>query len=57
VPRDAVARLGDRLAALREDEEFDRLLVDAGMIVQELGVIGGVANEGVVQQTAMFPWR
>ncbi len=44
----------DQLAALREDEEFQRLQVDAGLIVEELGVIGGVANEGVAQQTAMF---
>jgi hypothetical protein len=44
----------DQLAALREDEEFQRLQVDAGLIVEELGVIGGFANEGVAQQMAMF---
>ena len=44
----------DQLAALREDEEFERLLVDAGLIVEELGVISGVANDGVAQQMAMF---
>jgi hypothetical protein len=44
----------DQLAALREDEEFEQLQVDAGLIVEELGVIGGVANAGVAQQMAMF---
>ena len=43
-----------QLAAIREDEEFQRLLVDAGLIVDELGVVGGVANEGVAEQITMF---
>ena len=44
----------DQLAALREDEEFQRLQVDAGLIVEELGVIGGVVNEGVAEQVAIY---
>ena len=44
----------DQLSALREDEEFERLLVDASLIVEELGLVGGVANEGVARQITMF---
>lgn len=44
----------DQLAALRENEEFQRLLLDAQMIVEELGVVGGFANEGVAQQVTMY---
>jgi hypothetical protein len=44
----------EQLAELREDAEFQRLLVDAGLVVEELGLVGGVANEGVAQQMAMF---
>jgi len=52
-PKGATAGV-EILDELREDEEFERLLVDAGLIVQELGVVSGVANEGVAQQMAMF---
>lgn len=44
----------DQLSALREDEEFQRLLVDASLIVEELGLVGGFANEGVARQVTMF---
>jgi hypothetical protein len=43
-----------QLAAMRDDEEFQRLQVDAGLIVDELGVVGGFANEGVARQVTMF---
>jgi hypothetical protein len=44
----------DQLAAIRENEEFQRLTVDAGLIVEELGIVGGFANEGVAQQVTMY---
>jgi hypothetical protein len=44
----------EQLATLREDAEFRRLLVDASLIVEELGVVGGAANEGVAQQIEMY---
>ena len=44
----------EQLAVLREDEGFQRLQVDASLIVDELGVIGGVVNEGVAEQMAIF---
>ena len=43
-----------QLAALRENEEFMRLLADAQLIVEELGVVGGFANEGVARQVTMY---
>ena len=44
----------DQLGALREDEEFRRILIDASLIVDELGVVDGFANEGVARQLALF---
>ena len=43
-----------QLAAIRDDEEFQRLQVDAALIVDELGVVGGFANEGIARQVTMF---
>jgi hypothetical protein len=43
-----------QLAALREDEEFRRLLVDASLVVDELGVVEGFANEGVAREMAIY---
>lgn len=44
----------EQLAALRQDEEFLRNMVDASLIVEELGIVEGYTNEGVAQQMAMF---
>jgi hypothetical protein len=44
----------DQLAALRESEEFQRLLAGANLIVEELGVVSGVANEAIAGQVALF---
>jgi hypothetical protein len=43
-----------QLADLRDDEEFRRLLVDANLIVERLGLVGGYVNEGVARQVQMF---
>ena len=44
----------DRLSALREAEDFQRLLADAALIIDELGVVGGFANEGIARQMEIY---
>ncbi len=44
----------DQLATLRHDDEFRRIIVDASLIVDELGVVEGFANEGVAQEMAIY---
>jgi hypothetical protein len=44
----------DQLAALREDEEFRRILFDASLIVDELGVVDGYANEGIARELTLY---
>jgi len=43
-----------QIAALSEDEEFKRSVLDASMIVDDLNVIAGYANEGVGAQMMLF---
>jgi hypothetical protein len=45
---------GAQIAALSEDEEFRRAILDAAMIVDDLNVMPGYMNEGVGPQMAMF---
>ena len=44
----------DQLNALRQDQEFRRILVDASLIVDELGVVDGFANEGIAREMAVY---
>ena len=44
----------EQLAAVRADDEFRRNLIDANLIVEELGVVSGWMNEGVAPQMALF---
>jgi hypothetical protein len=44
----------EQLAALREDETFGRLMVDAQLIVDDLRVVDGYANAGVVHQLELY---
>ena len=44
----------EQLAALRENREFMRITVDAQMIVENLALIDGFANQGVADQVAMY---
>lgn len=44
----------EQLNALREDQEFQRIQVDASLIVNELGLLDGYTNEGVGQQIALY---
>jgi hypothetical protein len=43
-----------QLAALREAEDFQRLLTDASLIIEELGIVGGFANEGIARQIEIY---
>ena len=44
----------EQLAEVRADPEFQRNLFDASMIVDELGVVDGYANEGIAPQMALY---
>lgn len=43
-----------QIMAVGEDEEFRRMIADASMIVENLNVIAGFANEAVSPQMAIF---
>ncbi len=45
---------GDQCAALMMDEEFRRASIDAGLIVDNFGVVGGVTGEAVGNEMAMY---
>ncbi len=44
----------EQLSSVRVDPEFQRNLVDASMIVDELGVVPGYINEGIAPQMALY---
>jgi hypothetical protein len=44
----------DQLAAVREDEEFQRLLIEGSLIVDDLAVNDGYVNEGLAAQMALW---
>jgi hypothetical protein len=44
----------DQLNALQEDEQFRRLMIDASLIVDELGVVDGFANEGLARELTLY---
>ena len=44
----------DQLAAVREDEEFQRNTVDASLIVDKLRHASGVTNEEIARQMSMY---
>ena len=43
-----------QLNALKEDDEFRRILVDANLVVQELGLVDGMTNEGVAREMSRY---
>jgi hypothetical protein len=45
---------GDQVAAVREDEEFQRVMIDASLIVHDLCMCDGYSNEGIAKQMAMY---
>ncbi|MEA2270371.1 MAG: hypothetical protein QOC64_2981 [Solirubrobacteraceae bacterium] len=46
-----------QLAALREDEDFRRAMIDAELVVEDLTLIEGSTNDGVAREIAMFQER
>jgi hypothetical protein len=44
----------DQLALLQEDEEYQRNMVDASLIVEDLAVAMGYTNEGVARQMEIY---
>jgi hypothetical protein len=44
----------EQLAAVREDDEFRRNMADASLIVQNLCIGMGSANEGVAREVAVY---
>ena len=43
-----------QIQALSEDDEFQRVIADASMIVEDLNVMPGYTNAGVAGQMAIF---
>jgi len=43
-----------QIQALLEDEEFQRTVVDANLIVDDLNVITGYTNAGIARQMAIY---
>ena len=50
----AVHGTAEQLAALREDDEFRRNIVDASLIIQNLRIIQGSANAGVARDIEIY---
>jgi len=50
----AIHGSAEQLAALADDDEYQRNTVDASLIVENLRHITGFTNEGVAQQMAMY---
>jgi hypothetical protein len=50
----AVRGSTDQLALLQEDEEYQRNMVDASLIVEDLAVSMGYTNEGVARQMEIY---
>jgi hypothetical protein len=44
----------EQIEAVREDEEFRRLIVAAALIVDDLAITEGYVNDGVASQLALF---
>jgi hypothetical protein len=43
-----------QLAALREDEEFQRVMVEASLIADDLRMVEGYCNEGIAKQMSLY---
>ena len=50
----AVHGSGAQLGALREDEEYMRVMVDSELVVDDFNIVEGYANEGVARQIAIY---
>ena len=43
-----------QLDAVRSSDDFQRMLADATMIVDDIQIVGGVTNTGVAEQMAIY---
>ena len=50
----AVHGSNDQLSLLQEDEEYQRNMVDASLIVEDLAVSVGYTNQGVARQMEIY---
>src|SRR5947209_5921353 len=50
----ALSGTPQQLAALREDKEFQRVMTDASLIVEDLCLVDGYTNEGIAPQMEMY---
>ena len=44
----------EQLAAVRQDEEFRRVLTDAQLIVKQMRIIDGSTGEGIARDVALY---
>lgn len=44
----------DQLNALKEDDEYRRILTDANLVVKDLRVVDGATNEGIAQMVETY---
>jgi hypothetical protein len=44
----------DQLAAARDSEDFQRVTIDAALVVDDLRLIDGYVNEGIARQMALY---
>ena len=44
----------EQLSSVREDADFQRLMTEATLIVDDLCIIDGYVNEGIAHQMSMF---
>jgi hypothetical protein len=43
-----------QLAALKEEDDFQRALADCALVVEDLNLVGGFVNEGIAHQMALY---
>lgn len=43
-----------QLADIRQDEEFQRVMIDASLVVDDLSMVDGFTNEGVARQMDLY---
>jgi hypothetical protein len=47
----------EQLVALRTDEEYRRIIIDSALVVDDLRIVEGFANEGVAREIALYQER
>lgn len=44
----------DQLNAIRQDDEYRRILVDASLVVEKMSVVEGSTNEGIARDMGVY---